>query len=97
MNRMAAIMAFTTRYGCDAGIAAKAALALHPLDDAPVPSRAFEKASRKRSRQFARAVKSLAGQPQQIETESRAALAEYKRLAEQHGPAYTQRYDNALT
>jgi hypothetical protein len=43
MQRMAAMMTFTESYGMAPAVAAAAAMALHPLDDSPVPSRAFEK------------------------------------------------------
>lgn len=97
-RRMAAIMAFTTRYGMSPEAAARAALALHPLDDSPVPSRSFEKAVRKASRRYARTLRNLQGQPEQADSLTISTLGSYKELAVTAGEAhYIERYDKALT
>jgi hypothetical protein len=77
-----------------------AMFALHPFDEvgtrvqfddgsiavAPVPHRAFEKAVRKRSREFARA---LGGVSEQTAVRlSEAAWSDYRRLASEHGEDY---------
>ena len=94
MFRMALMMKLAED-GLDGGVAARVALAVHPLDDAPVPGRAFEKAVRKRSRQVARATRRASEAEQdRVATE---ALRYYKKLAADHGEAhYIARYDKAL-
>jgi hypothetical protein len=97
MQRMAAMMTFTEDYGMTHDLAAKAALALHPLDDSPVPSRAFEKKVRKASRQYAKTLRNLRGRPTEIESVVMTTLSSYKDLATESGEAhYISRYDQAL-
>ena len=97
MQRMAAVMTFADGYGMSPDLAAKAALALNPLDDSPVPSRAFEKQIRKASRQYAKALRNLKGRPAEIESLVRRTLQSYKDLASQSGEVhYVSRYDKAL-
>ena len=89
--RFAAFLAFTQR-GMTPDDASACVMALHPLDDAPIPGRAFEKAARSRSRSFAKDAKRAL--PAQALTLAHSALADYKALAQQHGEAYYQtRYD----
>ena len=92
--RFAAFLAFTQR-GMTPDDASACVMALHPLDDAPIPGRAFEKAARSRSRSFAKDAKRAL--PAQALTLAHSALADYKALAQQHGEAYYQtRYDQYL-
>jgi hypothetical protein len=94
---MAAMMTFAEKYGCEPDLAAKASLALHPLDDSPVPSRAYEKPVRKASRHFARSLRRLVGKPDEIETLTMRTLQSYKDLAVQLGEThYVSRYNKAL-
>ena len=89
--RFAAFLAFTER-GMTPDDASACVMALHPLDDAPIPGRAFEKAARSRSRSFAKDAKRAL--PAQALTLAHSALADYRALAQQHGEAYYQtRYD----
>ena len=75
--------------------AAAASLALHPLDDNAVPSREFETQVQKLSQQFAK--RSRTASPEQIASDSQAALAEYKQLAISLDETYySTRYDIAL-
>jgi hypothetical protein len=97
MARMAAMMTFGEEYGCDPNLAGRAALALHPLDDQPVPSRAYEKAARKTARKYGLALRKSKGRPNDIEALSHQTLASYKSLALELGEAhYVHRYDKAL-
>lgn len=92
--RFAAFLAFTER-GMTPDDASACVMALHPLDDAPIPGQAFEKAVRSRSRSFAKDAKRAL--PAQALTLAHSALADYKALAQQHGEAYYQtRYDQYL-
>jgi hypothetical protein len=68
---------------------------LHPLDDSPAPSRAYEKKLRKTSRQYARSVRDLHGE--QVARLAREALKSYKALAQQMGEFYfINRIDRAM-
>ncbi len=97
MQRMALIMTLTEQYGLEAEVAAKAALAAHPLDDNPVPSRAYEKQVRKVSRHFGKTLRNLKGKPREAEVLTLTTLQAYKDLARQHGEGhYINRYDRAL-
>lgn len=97
MHRMAAMMTFAEKYGCEPDLAAKASLALHPLDDSPVPSRTYEKQVRKASRQFGKSLKKLKGNPDEIEALTMRTLQSYKDLAVRLGEThYTTRYDKPL-
>ncbi len=92
--RFAAFLAFTER-GMTPDDASSCVMALHPLDDAPIPGRAFEKAVRSRSRSFAKDAKRAL--PAQAPSLAQSALADYKSLAHQHGEVYYQtRYDQYL-
>ena len=92
--RFAAFLAFTER-GFTPDDASSCVMALHPLDDAPIPGRQFEKAVRSRSRTFAKDAKrasSTVGLHLAHE-----ALNEYRMLAFQLGESYYQtRYDQYL-
>lgn len=98
-DRGRAALAFTLieEYGFEAGLAAKVALAAHPLDDNPVPSRTFEKQVRKTSRRFGKALRKLRGKPEEAESLTRETLKAYKNLAAQHGEGhYINRYNKAI-
>lgn len=93
--RMAAIMSFTEKKGCTPEQASIAAFALHPLDNAPVPGRRFEKEARRLSRAFAKKSRSLQGES--LAQEARTTLLAIKDLARTHGEDhYIDRYDKAL-
>lgn len=97
IHRMAAMMTFTDAYGMSPDLAAKAALALHPLDEYPVPARGFEKKIRKASRRYARSLRNMKGRPAEIESLVRRTLASYKTLASEAGEVYyINRFDKAL-
>ena len=97
IGRGALVLTLIEEYGFEANLAAKAALAAHPLDDNPVPSRAFEKQVRKVSRQYGKVLRSLRGKPQEAEVLTLKTLQSYKDLAIQHGEGhYINRYDKAL-
>jgi uncharacterized membrane protein YhaH (DUF805 family) len=92
--RFAAFLAFTER-GFTPDDAGACVMALHPLDDAPIPGRSFEKAVRARSRVFAKdARRATAATALRLAHE---ALTEYRGLAFQFGEGYYQtRYDPYL-
>jgi hypothetical protein len=92
--RFAAFLAFTER-GFTPDDASACVMALHPLDDAPVPDRSFEKAVRARSRSFAKDAKRA---PSTTALRlAHEALSEYRTLAFQLGERYYQtRYDQYL-
>lgn len=92
--RFAAFMAFTER-GFSPDDASACVMALHPLDDSPVPGRSFEKAVRSRSRTFAKDAKRA---PVSLALGlAHDALSEYRQLAFQLGePYYQTRYDQYL-
>lgn len=95
--RMALVVTLTEEYGFGPNLAAKATLAAHPLDDNPVPSRAFEKHVRKVNRRYGKALRNLRGKPQEAEVLTLKTLQSYKDLAIQHGESrYINRYDRAL-
>ena len=97
IRRGALVITLIEEYGFEADLAAKAALAAHPLDDDPVPGRAFERQVRKVSRQYGKVLRSLRGKPQEAEVLTLANLQSYKDLAIQHGEGhYINRYDKAL-
>jgi len=97
MQRMAAMMTFTEDYGMAPDVAAKAAMALHPLDDSPVPSRLFEKRVRKASRQYAKILRNLRGRPAEAEALATRTLQSYKAFAIEAGESYyVSRYDKTL-
>ena len=97
IRRGALVLTLIEEYGFEAHLAAKAALAAHPLDDDPVPGRAFERQVRKVSRQYGKVLRSLRGKPQEAEVLTLANLQSYKDLAIQHGEGhYINRYDKAL-
>lgn len=82
--------------GFDPQVAAKAALALHPLDDRPQPSRQYERSVRPLSQEFARATRGMQNNDS-LSSLAVQALEEYRRLArELREPAYLHRYDKAL-
>ncbi len=98
MQRMAATETFGESYGMPPDVAAKAALALHPLDDSPVPSRAFEKRVRKASRQYAKALRKLKGRPDEAKNLAIMTLRSYKEMAVEAAETYyISRYDKSLT
>ncbi len=92
--RFAAFLAFTER-GFTPDEASSCVMALHPLDDAPIPGRQFEKAVRSRSRTFA---KDSRGTSSTVALRlAHEALNEYRLLAFQFGERYYQtRYDQYL-
>lgn len=93
-HRLAFIMD-AERRGWSDDAASLAALAIHPLDDAPVPTRRYEKAVRKQSRQVARSLK-RASEGEALAL-ARDALEQYRRLAVELGEShYQNRYDKAL-
>lgn len=97
VHRMALALTLHEDYGLSHDVAAKAALALHPLDDSPVPSRRFEKEVRKASRRLGKALRKMKGEPHNAEEMVIQTLASYKQLAESHGEShYINRYDKAL-
>jgi uncharacterized membrane protein YhaH (DUF805 family) len=92
--RFAAFLAFTER-GLTPDDASSCVMALHPLDDAPIPGRQFEKAVRSRSRTFAKDAK-RASSIVAVRL-AHEALNEYRMLAFQLGDRYYQtRYDQYL-
>ena len=92
--RFAAFLAFTER-GFTPDDASSCVMALHPLDDTPIPGRQFEKAVRSRSRAFAKNAKSAS--PIVALRLAHEALNEYRMLALQLGERYYQtRYDQYL-
>jgi hypothetical protein len=92
--RFAAFLAFTER-GLNPDDASSCVMALHPLDDAPIPGRQFEKAVRSRSRTFAKDAK-RASSIVAVRL-AHEALNEYRMLAFQLGDRYYQtRYDQYL-
>lgn len=92
--RFAAFLAFTER-GFTPEAASSCVMALHPLDDAPVPGRQFEKAVRARSRMFAKDAR-RAPAPYAVRL-AHDALSEYRTLALQFGERYYEtRYDQYL-
>jgi hypothetical protein len=92
--RFAAFLAFTER-GFTPDDASSCVMALHPLDDAPIPGRQFEKAVRSRSRTFAKDAK-RASSIVAVRL-AHEALNEYRMLAFQLGERYYQtRYDQYL-
>ena len=94
LHRMAAAHSLVRR-GCDSATAARAALALHPIDDSAIPGRAFAKLVRKRSRQFARTVGTVSWR--RLGDLATEALKDYRRYASQCGEgAYLHRYDQAI-
>jgi uncharacterized membrane protein YhaH (DUF805 family) len=92
--RFAAFLAFTER-GFTPDEASSCVMALHPLDDAPIPGRQFEKAVRSRSKTFAKdATRTASTVALRLAHE---ALNEYRLLAFQFGERYYQtRYDQYL-
>jgi hypothetical protein len=88
IHRMAAMMHFCDNYGMSPNDAALPVAALHPLDDSPVPSRAFEKAVRKRSRQFAKAARRLQNDPQAVYRLAAETVLGYQKLARDMGETY---------
>ncbi|MCH7583049.1 MAG: hypothetical protein IIC72_10490 [Acidobacteria bacterium] len=96
-QRKAAMMTFTDTYGMAPDVAAKAAMALHPLDDSPVPSRGFEKQVRKASRQYAKALSKLKGRQDEAADLTMMTLRSYKEMAVETGETYyITRYDKNL-
>jgi hypothetical protein len=77
--------------------AALAVAALH-LDDSPVPSKVFEKAVRERSRQFAKKIRRLKGDPDAVHALAAEAVGGYRDLAKTLGETYyVTRWDKALS
>lgn len=91
LHRMAAVQVLTEDHGLPADVAARAALALHPLDDVPVPSRAFEEKVREASSQFAEALGRTRGGVDVIDELVTRTLVSYKDLAAATGDVYYER------
>jgi hypothetical protein len=85
--RGAAMLSFMDDRGWDAGPAGRAALAMHPLDDYPEPSRAFEDLVRARSTEVA-AFMGLSPDPVRADVAVTAALMYYRELAQRMGESH---------
>jgi Zn-dependent protease len=97
VHRIAATQAFMEDYGLPAGVASKAALALHPLDDVPVPSPVFGERMRDASSQFAAALGQSDGRSDTIDELATRTLTAYKSLAAATGDVYYERrFETAL-
>ena len=94
IHRMALMLALKDK-GWDPGNASLYVLAMHPLDDAPVPGRAFEKEVRKVSRRCRKLLRGGAEESSTIITFD--ALVTIQELAIKHGELYYQnRYTETL-
>jgi hypothetical protein len=95
-RKLGAMMYFQEEKGLEGAVAGRSVLAMMPLDDAVRPGRAFEKAARKLSKQFAKSAKRAdGGEIDRLATET---LQQIRTLAVEHGEEYyAQRYDQALS
>ena len=93
-HRLAVMMSAADR-GWSPETAAIVAMALHPLDDSPVPSRRFEKTVRKLSRKNARSFRQASDS--EAAASATSIVMQYRDLAlEMNEPHYMTRFDKPL-
>ncbi|MFN3216300.1 MAG: SHOCT domain-containing protein [Acidimicrobiales bacterium] len=94
-----AMMLSLAKDGWPDDVAGPVALAVHPFDDAPVPSRSYEKAVRPLARAFAKELGRWPnGDAEGAKRRAVALLAQYRALANAHreSPHFVHRFDQTL-